>query len=78
MSRNGPISSLLVNEHINMVDVFYYKPHSYGVKTSTCLQNVEDTKHDSYLEIYVCIFDKVASLVLVRSLFKTGRNNLTK
>ena len=44
---------------INMVNVFYYKPHSYGVKTLTCLQNVKDMKHNLYLEIYVCILNKV-------------------
>ena len=42
-----------------MVDVFHYKPHPYGVKTSTCLQNDEDRKHDLYLEIYVHIFNEV-------------------
>ena len=63
-SRNGPISSLLVSGHTNMVGIFYYKPHSYGVKTSTCLQNDEDMKHDSYLEIH-CMFVSPMKLKVV-------------
>ena len=42
-----------------MVIVIYYKPHSYGVKTLTCLQNNKDMKHNLYIEIYVSIFNEV-------------------
>ena len=45
-----------------MVNIFYYKPHSYSVKISTCLQNDKDMKYNLYVVCilkYVHIFGEV-------------------